>query len=172
MIACESRTTDETPLAVKASSNGFFSEVSAGPGEFISERKAYEKLQAYFNYREELEAKNGLKWNPDEEAYAFGFGIDKLEQLVNAINEYNNSTDDPIGGVRIYMARKTDGSATGERNDVFFMPYLQSTGEDFYGSTNLNKSGFDAEILSESDSTIILNNSKPCPPFCPEEGEG
>ena len=157
---------------------------SKGPGAFISQKKAIQQINAFFDHQEKENKKNGTKWSPKKDYYAFAFGLEKVQELMAKIEKYNaNNPDNPIGGIRVVSARSNKGVAVGP--DVVIVPYLAKTGKNYIpvdqhhdnapdpATTTLMKSSFEGDGTTDDgeeddDDGMLLNNSKPCPPFCPD----
>ena len=168
---------------------------SKGPGAFISQKKAIQQINAFFDHQEKENKKNGTKWSPKKDYYAFAFGLEKVQELMAKIEKYNaNNPDNPIGGIRVVSARSNKGVAVGP--DVVIVPYLAKTGKNYIpvdqhhddvpdedtrqlmfstmstmddgteGGGDGTGTGDDGE--EDDDDGMLLNNSDPCPPFCPD----
>ncbi|MHA7100911.1 hypothetical protein [Roseivirga pacifica] len=154
---------------------------SKGPGAFISQKKAIQQINAFFDHQEKENKKNGTKWSPKKDYYAFAFGLDKVQELMAKIEKYNaNNPDNPIGGIRVVSARSNKGVAVGP--DVVIVPYLAKTGKNYIpvdqhfddapdpATTTLMKSSFESDSTDDGeeddDDGMLLNGSLPCPPYC------
>ncbi|RKQ43232.1 hypothetical protein BXY85_3851 [Roseivirga pacifica] len=154
---------------------------SKGPGAFISQKKAIQQINAFFDHQEKENKKNGTKWSPKKDYYAFAFGLDKVQELMAKIEKYNaNNPDNPIGGIRVVSARSNKGVAVGP--DVVIVPYLAKTGKNYIpvdqhhddapdtATATLMKSSFENDGTDDGeeddDDGMLLNGSLPCPPYC------
>lgn len=136
------------------------------PGGFISQKKAIKELNQFFSYRENLDKKNNVPWNPDSSFYAYQFGLDKMQQLMDKIAAWNkDNPDNLIGGVRVYSSIKNDNGVDG--SDVFLIPYLANTNKDYIPVDKyFDNNGEEIEEQSDDDGGMILNEGRRCPPRC------
>lgn len=135
-----------------------------GPGKFISQSKSRKMLKAYFQYREELQQKNGVPWDKSKDHYAYCFGLDQMQALMQKIESYNSGEPElPIVGVRIYNTRSLPPLAPGD--DVLLVPYLSNNKNLIPIDDDLDNDGNEIMNPSEDDDDV-LNDPRLCPPYC------
>lgn len=93
--------------------------------------------------------------------YAFSFGLDRLDDMREAIEIENDSIpegENKIVGVRVYLTRtKPDPDKNKHHLDLLFVPVLDG-GDDYL---DVNQKSF----LGDS-TNLLLNTSIPCPDYC------
>jgi hypothetical protein len=132
-------------------------------GEFISQDSARKHSKRYRDHRN---VNHQLKKEP----YGFGFGLNKLKELIRNIDAENAQmpTGDTsrITGVRIFLVRK---HTTGKPHmDMLIVPCKRS-GYNYIsiGDPNVGNPGV-AKLAPapEGDPNLLLNRSSPCPDMC------
>ena len=143
------------------------SENSRKLGGFISQIEAIKDLERYFDNKKS----NNRDWDKSKSAYAFMFGLDKLEELHRRIRKWNEKApeDYKIGGIRAYYSKTGDGPE--DPDDLFLIPYYAKSNKNYrpvdMDYDNEGKEILDASDDSESDDAMILNRGPRCPPACP-----
>ena len=108
--------------------------------------------------------------------YAFAFGKQRIRNMLVAIDSVNNSlpssSEEGIAGVRVYLTRtKPDARSAYKKPylDLLFVP-VKYDGNDYPVTTVIKNTGsFASTNQPGTGSDLLLNNSKPCPPYCDGE---
>jgi len=136
----------------------------SNPGRFISQKTAKKMLDAYFDYREELQKNNNVPWDPKTNHYAYAFGLEQMKELMSQIETYNEQNPkNPVEGLRIYNTRTLPPQAPGD--DVYIIPYTADKKNIMAVDNFHDNNGEEITELSD-DEGMALNWPKFCPPKC------
>ncbi len=119
-------------------------------GNFISPKEAHDHLSLFLEQRA-LDLTNGRDL---EMAYGWLFDLEKVQELVNKIDEYNSIyPGDPITGIRIYNVLNEQATL----RNMMWVP-IKGTEDafDYFSAGRLEDGGFGP-----------LNDGSDCPPYCP-----
>ncbi|MCD9015896.1 hypothetical protein [Parachryseolinea silvisoli] len=135
-------------------------------GEAIDSLRAARKIRAYKDFMSQAAEEAGYEYRAENDAYGFSFGINTLNEMVQAINRYNVAhPNDAVAGIRIYMGRAVHEGQ--QMNDVLLMPVLKS-GHNFYNiDPDFTKAKiFLNEKIHKDIPPPMYNTSAPCPNRC------
>lgn len=130
-------------------------------GEFITPEEAALKLADYKAWRKAQDP----AYDPKADVYGFVFGLDRMKELLERVEEINLHYPDSIVAIRVYQARKSVPGTKYGISDVFLVP-VDSRGKnifpidpDFDGITS-------PRLKSPAGDGLILNKASPCPFDC------
>ncbi|PWL30231.1 hypothetical protein [uncultured Roseivirga sp.] len=120
--------------------------------------------------------KRGLFYNVRKRAYGHFFGIDKVRALIDTMDSLNEDIEIDslkLVGIRVYRSRNEYSRKGDKYDDVFLVP-VRANKRNFYDSLdpdldtkNYPFASIDWEDFDfQSDSSLILNTSAPCPNNC------
>ena len=138
----------------------FFFFFRRSTGKNLTLQQAIDKMDRFRQWN----SPGGPGGKPKISPFAFAFGFDKIQTLIDESNDYNNGlpSEDSlktITGTRLYLTITRSRSVSGRMEphlDLIFVPVLRS-GND-YISLDIDKGG--------DGDPMILNNSTPCPDLC------
>ncbi|MDH5379436.1 MAG: hypothetical protein OEW75_01205 [Cyclobacteriaceae bacterium] len=156
-IPVEDYLTDEEMMSLA-------SDWSDSTGGYITKNDAENRVKRYKSYLSKP------RWGVPQKKRTYGFAIGKgrMQEFLNKMDQLPADSANPVVGFRVFISRKPHGNNK-EYTDILFLPVL-ADGTDYYNidsDTTFDNSLYKKASFQTDD--VILNNSRPCPPYCGEQ---
>jgi len=151
-------------------------------GKFIPPVLGTSFVEEYKKQKRDFLSHCNITYDIKKDIYGFGFGIEKVRELLRRIDTHNGQPNIPqesvITGVRVYYTERYWYNSAGQKEhhpDVLIVPVM-ANGDNFYPIDRDFKVELDSirnagdelvkMVIVDEDDGMLLNTSNPCPNLC------